>query len=304
MAAGLNSEGRCAPITGTPPVINAMSVDVEDYYQVYAFSERIKRADWDAWPSRVEANTERVLDVFDSAGVKATFFTLGWVAERHKALLRRVVAEGHELASHGYEHVRADSQTPGEFRADVRRSKAILEDTGGVRVRGYRAATFSIGQHNLWAFEVLAEEGYVYSSSLYPIRHDYYGMPEAPRTPFRPQQTVDLVEFPIGTVRLGGRNFPCGGGGYFRLLPYHLSRTAIRRVNVQEERPSVFYFHPWEIDPGQPRLSNLPVKTALRHYSNLGRMEAKLRRLLSDFRWDRMDRVLERDEDGLEANAA
>jgi polysaccharide deacetylase family protein (PEP-CTERM system associated) len=268
-----------------------MSVDVEDYFQVQALAERIDRAQWETLPRRVERNTERVLALFDAHGVHATFFTLGWVAERHPALVRRIVAAGHELASHGVAHVRADQQDEPTFRADIRRSRLLLEDIGGVPVRGYRAASFSIGVRNLWAFRVLAEEGYRYSSSVYPVRHDIYGMPGAPRFAFRVAELDGFVELPITTVAWLGRTLPCGGGGYFRLLPYGVSRRMLRRVNRADGRPCTFYFHPWEIDPEQPRQSGLSWRTRARHYTNLHSMEAKLGRLLCDFRWDRMDRV-------------
>ncbi len=274
-------------------ITNAMTVDVEDYYQVQAMAGTVSRADWDRLPSRVARNTERVLDLFAERGVKATFFTLGWVAERHPALIRRIVGEGHELASHGWAHFRADSQSPDEFRADIRRTKALLEQIGGVPVKGYRAASFSIGAKNPWAFPVLAEEGYSYSSSVYPVRHDIYGMPDAPRFPYRPLQDSAFREFPITTAQLFGRNFPSGGGGYFRLLPYALAKLAIRAVHDKDRRPTIFYFHPWEIDPGQPVQRGLPLKSRFRHYTNLSRMERKLRRLLGEFAWDRMDRVLD-----------
>jgi polysaccharide deacetylase family protein (PEP-CTERM system associated) len=272
-------------------IVNAMSVDVEEHFQVQALSSRVARPEWEVRPSRVADSTGRILDLFAAHEVKATFFTLGWVAERHPGLIRRIVAEGHELASHGYEHIRADSQSPNAFRADVRRTKAVLEDTGGVAVRGYRAATFSIGRRNLWAFGVLAEEGYAYSSSVNPIRHDLYGMEDAPRFPFYPEGDRGLVEVPISTFRLGRRNFPCGGGGFFRLLPYRYSRWAINRVNRVDRQPTVFYFHPWEVDPDQPREPGLPLKSRLRHYINLEHMEHRLRKLLREFAWDRMDRV-------------
>ncbi|MCW5730895.1 MAG: DUF3473 domain-containing protein [Alphaproteobacteria bacterium] len=268
-----------------------MSVDVEDYFQVQAMADVVRRADWDGLESRVARNTGRVLDLFARHDVKATFFTLGWVAEREKALIRRIVDEGHELASHGYEHVRADSQSPEEFRADVRRTKAILEDASGRPVRGYRAASFSINGRNIWALDILAEEGYAYSSSVYPVHHDLYGMPEAPRFAFRYRDRGEIVECPVTSVRLLGRNLPCGGGGYFRLLPYALSRFFMRRVNARDGEPCIFYFHPWEVDPDQPRQPGLSLKSRLRHYTNLARMERKLDQALQDFRWDRMDRV-------------
>jgi polysaccharide deacetylase family protein (PEP-CTERM system associated) len=272
-------------------IVNAMSVDVEDYFQVSAFAQHVDRQDWAHLPSRVERNTDKVMELFGQAGVKATFFTLGWVAERHPALIRRIVESGHELASHGFAHYRANDQTPGEFRVDVRRTKRLLEDTGGVAVNGYRAASFSIGTKNLWALEVLAEEGYRYSSSIYPVRHDHYGMPDAPRFAHRPVGARGVLELPISTLRLGGRNLPVGGGGYFRLVPYTAFRWALRRLNRDDRMPAVFYFHPWEIDPEQPRPTGLSAKTRFRHYINLGRMERRLGTMLADFAWDRIDRV-------------
>jgi polysaccharide deacetylase family protein (PEP-CTERM system associated) len=269
---------------------NAMTVDVEDYFQVQAFAHCIDRKDWDAFPRRVDLNTNRILDQFDTHGVKATFFTLGWVAERFPALIRRIVEDGHELASHGWDHTRVDAQTPETFRADIRRTRALLEDTGGVKVTGYRAATFSIGARNLWAFPILRQEGYLYSSSINPIRHDLYGMPDAPRVPFRPDAD-GVLEIPMTTVRLMGRNWPCSGGGYFRLLPTVLYRAGLRRVNRHDGQPGIFYFHPWEVDPGQPRVENAGWKSRLRHYTNLSRMAGDLDDLLRDFAWDRMDRV-------------
>jgi polysaccharide deacetylase family protein (PEP-CTERM system associated) len=270
-------------------IVNAMSVDVEDYFHAQALG--VARQAWEGIAGRVCGNTSRVLDLFAAAGVKATFFVLGWVAQRHPELVRRIVAEGHELASHGWDHTRVDAQSPAEFRADISRSKSLLEDVGGVAVRGYRAATFSISQRNTWAFAVLAEEGFLYSSSVFPIRHDYYGMPSAPRFAFHPLAAGDFEEYPMTTLAVGGRNLPCSGGGYFRLLPYRLSRWAMRRVNRQDGHPCIFYFHPWEIDAGQPRVSGLGLKARLRHYTNLGRMEERVNRVLADFAWDRMDHV-------------
>ena len=220
----------------------------------------------------------------------ATFFTLGWVAQRFPALIRRIVADGHELASHGWDHTRVDSQEPEAFRADIRRTKALLEDTGGTQIAGYRAATFSIGARNLWAFPILRQEGYVYSSSINPIRHDLYGMPGAPRVPFHPDP-AGVLEIPMTTVHLLGRNWPCSGGGYFRLLPTMLYRSGLNRVNRRDGQPGIFYFHPWEIDAAQPRIPNAGWKSRLRHYTNLARMEGDLDDLLQDFAWDRMDRV-------------
>lgn len=269
---------------------NAMTVDVEDYFQVQAFAHCIDRKDWDAFPRRVDMNTNRILDQFGAAGVKATFFTLGWVAQRFPSLVRRIADQGHELASHGWDHTRADAQDPETFRADIRRTKALLEDTTGSAVTGYRAATFSIGPRNMWAFPILREEGYLYSSSINPIAHDLYGMPDAPRVPFRPDND-GVMEIPMTTVRMMGRNWPCSGGGYFRLLPTALYRAGLNRVNRDDRQPGIFYFHPWEIDPGQPRIPGAGWKSRLRHYTNLSRMGAALDKLLQDFEWDRMDRV-------------
>ena len=270
--------------------VNAMTVDVEDYFQVSAFEPYIDRQDWDLWPHRVVANTERILDLFADAGVRATFFVLGWVAERYPALIRTIVAQGHELACHGYDHVRVTEQSPEEFRRDVERAKKLLEDAGGLEVIGYRAASYSIGRNNLWALRILQQSGFRYSSSIYPVRHDLYGMPEAPRFAFHPEAAPGLLEIPVTTVRFLGRNVPIGGGGFFRLYPYALTRLGLRRVN-REGQAAVFYFHPWEIDPEQPRPQGLNLKTRLRHYLNLSRTEGRLRRLLHDFRWDTMRNV-------------
>ena len=273
-------------------VVNAMTVDVEDYYQVHAFAGQVRRQDWEKFESRVERNTDAVLALFGDAGVRATFFTLGWVAERHPALIRRIVQAGHELASHGYAHVRADSQDSNAFREDVRRTKGILEDAGGQPVIGYRAASFSISRRNFWAFDVLAEEGYHYSSSVYPVVHDHYGMPDAPRFAFHPIDGSPFVEAPMTTNRMGGWNLPCSGGGYFRMLPYWLSAWQLRRVNRRDRQAGIFYFHPWEIDPAQPRMTGISAKARFRHYLNLGAMQQRLARLSREFQWNRLDRVL------------
>lgn len=272
-----------------PPLRNALSVDVEDYFQVSAFETVIDRSSWDHLPLRVADNTARLLDLFAEHQAKATFFVLGWVAEKVPALVRRLLDEGHELASHGYDHTRVHNQDPASFRADVLRTKALLEDLGGQPVLGYRAASYSIDARNLWALDILAETGHRYSSSIYPVRHDLYGMPDAPR--FAHTTDRGLLEIPISTIRLAGHNLPCGGGGYFRLLPYRVSRWAIGRVNRLEAQPCVFYFHPWEIDPAQPRQGSLKPRTRFRHYLNLSRMEPRLHRLLSDFSWGRMDEI-------------
>ncbi|MGH7088785.1 MAG: XrtA system polysaccharide deacetylase [Stellaceae bacterium] len=269
---------------------NAMSVDVEDFFQVQAFANVISRDDWPLWPCRIERNMDLVLRLLADAGARATFFTLGWIAERYPEIVRSIVAQGHELASHGYAHVPITAQTPDEFRADIRKARQILEQIGQVEVKGYRAATFSMTKRTAWAFDILAEEGHAYSSSIYPIRHDLYGIPDAPRFAHR-VGSGPLLEIPMSTVALFGRNLPCSGGGYFRLLPYSVSAAALRRFNRRDGRPGVFYFHPWEIDPDQPRVPRVPWRNRVRHYVNLSRMEAKLRRLLRDFAWDRLDRV-------------
>jgi polysaccharide deacetylase family protein (PEP-CTERM system associated) len=267
-----------------------MTVDVEDYFHVSAFEAHISRGQWDHLPCRVERNTDRILELFDRHNVQATFFVLGWVAERYPNLVRRIADAGHEVASHGYLHVRATKQTRVEFHQDVTRTKALLEDTVGCTVQGYRAPSFSIGPQTPWAFDILEKSGYRYSSSIYPIRHDLYGAPKAPRFPFRHPKT-GLLEVPISTIRLARGNIPCGGGGYFRLCPYTLFRLALRSINSRVKQPAIFYFHPWEIDPGQPRQSGIGVKAGFRHYVNLSRMEYRLNRLLSDFEWNRMDSI-------------
>lgn len=277
--------------SNSAPIVNAISVDVEEHFQVQALCDAYSRETWDGCESRVERNTKALLEIFAAANVKGTFFTLGWVAERRPAIVREIIAQGHEIASHGYCHMRVDSQSPDEFRADIRRTKNILEDIGGVAVRGYRAATFSVGPHTPWAWAVLEDEGYRYSSSVYPVTRDFYAYPDAPRALFKPQGADKLVEIPIATVRLGSKNYPCGGGGYFRLLPYSLSRAALRRINRREGKPAVFYIHPWEVDPDQPRAKGISAKSRFRHYTNLAETGARLRRLTRDFHWGRMDRI-------------
>ena len=271
------------------PIINALTVDVEDYFQVSAFAPHIARSTWDSRECRVESNVDRILAMLSAKQTKATFFTLGWLAERYPLLVRRIVQEGHELASHGYGHERASDLTETAFFEDIRRAKSLLEDISGVEVTGYRAPSFSIGESNLWAFDSLLRAGYRYSSSIYPIRHDHYGMPDSPRHVY--QVRPGLLEVPITTVRLFKRNFPSSGGGYFRLLPYELSRWMLNRVNSTERQPGIFYFHPWEIDTGQPRIAGISSKTRFRHYVNIGRTEKRLNRLLSDFSWGRMDQI-------------
>jgi polysaccharide deacetylase family protein (PEP-CTERM system associated) len=285
----LGAKARAMSESDTVTITNALTIDVEDYFQVSALAPHIDRASWDERPCRVERNVGRLLELLAQHRTRATFFTLGWIAKRYPQLVREIVAGGHELASHGYAHLRASEQDPIGFRHDVRDAKALLEDIAGEPVQGYRAPSFSIGHTNPWAFDVLADEGYRYSSSVYPVQHDHYGMPDAPRFPYcvRPQ----LLEIPIATTRLLGRNLPVGGGGYFRLAPYAISRWALRRVNRLDRRPAIFYLHPWEIDPAQPRVPGTSLKTRFRHYVNLHRTEPRLARLLQDFSWGRVDDV-------------
>lgn len=272
-------------------VTNAMTVDVEDWFQVQAFAGVIDRAEWPHLAPRVADSTGAILDSFAEAGIHATFFVLGWVAERNPALIRRIVAEGHELASHGHGHERVDEIGPHAFRADIRRARRALEDAGGVAIGGYRAPTFSISAARTpWAHEILAEEGHLYSSSTFPIRHDLYGAADAPRRPHRPSPQ-GVVELPMTTLSLFGQNLPCAGGGWFRLLPYRLFRAGLRSVNAQQGLPGIFYFHPWELDAGQPHQADAPLKSRIRHYTGIPGMPRRIERLLRDFAWDRLDRV-------------
>lgn len=271
---------------------NGLSVDVEDWFQVGAFETTIRRVEWEGLERRVEANTDRVLDLFAEAGVQGTFFTLGWVAERHPRLIRRIAEAGHEVASHGWDHARVFTLTPDQFRVDLARARAALEDAAGVAVNGYRAPSFSIDRRTPWAHAVLAEAGYCYSSSVAPIAHDHYGWPDAPRTPFRPLPDARLIELPITIARVLGREVTAGGG-FFRLLPQRVTNRAVRAANAAGEA-AIFYFHPWEIDPDQPRVAGAPLKSRLRHYARLGAMAGKLRRLTAAHAWGRMDAIAER----------
>lgn len=272
-------------------IVNAMTVDVEDYFHVGAFENDISRDDWDNLPCRVEKNTRKILDLFEKYKVKGTFFTLGWVCERYPSLIREIHKAGHEVASHSIGHHRVTDLSRNEFVEDINNSKKLLEDTIGAAVIGYRAPSFSIGENNIWTLDCLKEAGYLYSSSIYPIRHDHYGMPSAPRFAFKPVDGSDFLEMPVTTFELMNKKFPCGGGGYFRLLPYSLSKLAMDRVNQKDREACIFYFHPWEIDPEQPRQNDASMKSKFRHYTNLDVMEKKIEKLLVDFRWGRMDDI-------------
>ncbi|MDB5714050.1 MAG: hypothetical protein JWO15_1447 [Sphingomonadales bacterium] len=272
-------------------MLNALSVDIEDWFQVGAFETVIDRADWDGLECRVERNTDAVIALFAETGVKATFFTLGWVAHRYPAMIRRIVDAGHEIASHGWDHARVFTMTPAGFAADLKRTRNTLQDAAGCAVTGYRAPSFSIDKRTPWAHEVLAEAGYRYSSSVAPVKHDHYGWPEAPRFGYRPVLGSDFIELPVTTALLAGRVMAAGGGGFFRLLPYAFSAWAIRQVNVAHQ-PATFYFHPWEIDPDQPRVAKAPLRSKLRHYTKLDAMADKLRHVISDFEWGRVDAVV------------
>ena len=282
------------PTTTSPsePVINAMSVDVEDYFHVSVFDGIVPRARWDLMESRVCANTDRLLEIFAEFDVRATFFVLGWVAEKYPDLVRRIAAGGHEVASHGYAHRLVYDQTRDAFRDDVRRAKRLLEDAGGCSVGGYRAPSYSVTPRSLWALDVLIEEGYRYDASIFPIRHDRYGIPVSPRHPYVvDRQGGALMEAPASTVRIGPLNLPIAGGGYFRILPYAWTRWGISRLNRVERQPAIFYMHPWEIDPDQPRLS-AGWLGQFRHYRNLDKTEHRLRSLLKDFRFAPMRTLL------------
>jgi polysaccharide deacetylase family protein (PEP-CTERM system associated) len=273
-------------------IVNGMSVDVEDHFHVSVFDGVVPRRQWEELESRVVANTERLLAMFDDARVRATFFVLGCVGERVPHLVRQIASAGHEVASHGYAHRLVYDQTPRDFRADVRRAKQVLEDACGVAVAGYRAPSYSITPRSLWALDILIEEGYGYDTSIFPIHHDRYGIPLSPRHAWcvrRPAGT--LVELPASTLAFAGMNLPIGGGGYFRILPYGWTRFGIAHVNAVERRPVVFYLHPWEIDPGQPRLS-VGWMGRFRHYRNLDKTEGRLEQLLRDFTFAPLRTVL------------
>ncbi|MEO8256561.1 MAG: XrtA system polysaccharide deacetylase [Acidobacteriota bacterium] len=278
--------------TVQPPIVNAMTIDVEDYFHVSVFDGLVPRHAWEGMESRVCANTDRLLAIFSDADIRATFFILGWVAERFPQLVQRIAAGGHEIASHGYGHRLVYDLTPRAFRDDIRRAKGVLEAATSSPVYGYRAPSFSVTPRSLWALDVLIEEGFRYDASIFPIRHDRYGIPISPRHPYLLERSALLVEAPASTVQWGPFNLPIGGGGYFRILPYGWTRWGIRRLNDVERTPAIFYLHPWEIDPGQPRLKTSGLGT-FRHYRNLCRTEGRLRRLIKDFSFSTMMALLE-----------
>jgi len=274
------------------PIHNALTVDVEDYFHVSAFANSIGQQEWGNHPLRVEKNTQRLLDMFDEYKVKATFFVLGWVAERTNGLVREIAARGHEVASHGYSHQLVYNQSPDVFREETIRSKSILEDITQARVRGYRAASYSITRQSRWALDILVETGFDYDSSIFPIRHDRYGIPDAPEYPYQLETSAgnSLVEFPLSTMKLLQYRLPVAGGGYFRLYPYSLSRAGLRQIN-RRQKPFIFYLHPWEIDPEQPRIS-AGWLSRFRHYNNLDKCEPRLRKLLTEFSFGTAEEVL------------
>ena len=285
-------------------IVNGLSVDVEDWFHVGAFESVIERDDWSSLADRVDRNVREILDLFDEAQVQATFFALGWVASHHGGLMREIVARGHELASHGWDHGRVFRMDRAAFAKDISRARKVLQDAAGVPILGYRAPSFSIDRRTPWAFMELAEQGYTYSSSVAPVTHDHYGWAEAPRFAFRPLPWSPLVEIPVTTAMFAGKRLAAGGGGFFRVIPYGFTRWAIRQVNTRDGRPAVFYFHPWEIDPGQPRVAGAPLKSRLRHYTNLDKMAGKLRQLVGEFAWGRMDLLAHREAARLESEAA
>jgi polysaccharide deacetylase family protein (PEP-CTERM system associated) len=290
----LNAVIQPIPADQGGAIVNGLSVDVEDWFQVGAFESVIERDDWNSLSDRVERNVREILDLFDEAQVKATFFALGWVARRHGGLMHEIVVRGHELASHGWDHTRVFRMERKAFGEDIARARKVLEDAAGVRVIGYRAPSFSIDRRTPWAFMELAEQGYTYSSSVAPVSHDHYGWEDAPRFAFKPLPWAELIEIPVTTAVFAGKRLAAGGGGFFRVIPYGFTRWAIRQVN-RDAHPAVFYFHPWEIDPGQPRVAGAPLKSRLRHYTNIDKMAGKLRLLVHEFAWGRMDLLAHRE---------
>lgn len=275
-------------------ITHAMTVDVEDYYHVAAFAKVINPSEWDQWPSRVEANTDKLLALFDDANIKITFFILGWVAERYPELVKRIQTQGHEIASHGYSHQLIYRQTPDAFRAETAKSKQILEELTQVPVLGYRAASYSITHQSLWALDILAELGFTWDSSIFPTRHDNYGIPGSPEEPYIITTTngAKLTEFPLTTAKVLGQAIPAAGGGYFRQYPYALSRWLFERASHKQTKPQIFYLHPWEIDPEQPRVPNASWFSNFRHYTNLQRCLPRLERMLNDFQFGTISQSL------------
>lgn len=275
-------------------ITHAMTVDVEDYYHVAAFSNVINPQDWDKWPSRVEANTYRLLQLFDDAKIKITFFILGWVAERHPDLVKNIHERGHEIASHGYSHQLIYKQTPAIFRAETLKSKQILENLIQTPITGYRAASYSITRNSLWALEILSDLGFTWDSSIFPTRHDNYGIPGSPEEPYRiiTESGGELLEFPLTTAKVLGQSIPAAGGGYFRQYPYALSRWLFDRASLNQTKPQIFYLHPWEIDPEQPRVPNASWFSNFRHYTNLKRCLPRLEHMIRDFEFGTMSQSL------------
>lgn len=270
---------------------NAFTVDVEEWFQVGAFENTLDRSDWLSLESRVVLQTEKVLEALKRVDVKGTFFCLGWVAERHPVLIQQIVAAGHEIGCHGLDHQRIFTMNQTEFREDLARSKYLIESASGQAINGYRAPSFSLTKETWWVYEELAEAGFKYSSSLYPVKTDHYGADNIPRQPFFPRQALDVVEIPMTVYDSPLRRLPASGGGYFRLLPYMLSRFMFRKARAQTGVPAMFYMHPWEVDPGQPFVKEAPLLSRFRHYTNQGKMLKKIGKLCHDFSWNRVDRV-------------
>lgn len=273
---------RLPKLAATIMISNYLSIDVEDYFQVSAF-EKVSRIDnWDSYESRVERNTGKILEILDKTGVKATFFIVGWIAERHGALVKKIFSRGHQIGCHSHLHRKVYDLSPEQFRQDTKQAKETIEDIVGQPVLIYRAPSYSITKKSLWALDILAELGFKYDSSIFPIHHDIYGIPDAPRFPYA-ISGLDLLEFPITTFRIFGRNIPIAGGGYFRFFPYWFTRTLLRQINSRERQPFVFYLHPWELDPDQPRMHNAGLRSKTRHYLNLKKTSSRLQQLLKDF---------------------
>ena len=282
-------ERRWSPSAKAVPR-NALTCDVEDWFQVSAFEHLVPKESWRRRECRIPRNVDRVLELYADASVHGTFFTLGWVAKYFPEVVRRIIEAGHEVASHGMQHVRVWNQSPETFRDDITRTKKLLEDLTGQPVSGYRAASWSLDRRTPWAHDIMAEAGYLYSSSIFPITHDHYGLPDAPTYPFV-VKTAGILEIPASTSRVLGRNVPASGGGYFRLLPLPVSRWLMLRMQEHTGLPTVFYFHPWELDPEQPRMPGISPRTRFRHYLNLDKFEGRLKALLAAFPWDRMDSI-------------